>query len=111
MAHEVKPEIKTKDEEIADLRRLVSDLQHNRGGGKGAGKNNKGGGKGRTHGATIPAALQPGVARMTDGTPICFAFNLDGCNQAKPGQRCPRGMHVCTKIGCQGNHAASQCRR
>ena len=110
MAQEVKPEIKTKDEEIAELKRMVSDMQSSRGGGKGSGKAGKTGGK-RTKNDTMPAALQPGVARTSDGTPICFAYNLGCCNGARPGQRCDRGLHVCTKIGCQGHHPASQCRR
>lgn len=100
--------MKTKDEEIAELKRMVKDMAA-ASGGKGGGKSGKPGKKGR--GDSLPPALVPGVARTPDGTPICFAWNLGGCDKAKAGQRCDRGMHVCTKIGCQGNHSAANCRR
>ena len=34
------------------------------------------------------------------GDPVCFAYQLGGCSLAKPGERCPRGWHVCAVKGC-----------
>lgn len=69
----------------------------------------KGKGKQRPHGDTMPKALTGGVSRTADGQPICFAFNLGGCSAARPGERCPRGVHICTRKGCGGKHPQSEC--
>ena len=73
-------------------------------GGKGKGKG-KGKNSGKT-GAGVPKELEGLRTRTKNGTPICFAANLDqGCTSAKWGQRCSRGLHVCMK--CGGHHAAT----
>ena len=66
-------------------------------------------GKGKGKGAPMPRALVGGVARTADGQPICFGFNLGECKAAKAGERCPKGFHVCTKVGCGGKHPANEC--
>ena len=53
----------------------------------------------------MPAELM-GQNPMTDsGEPICYSYNLNGCPDAAPGQRCTKGWHVCTKPGCQAVHS------
>ena len=47
-----------------------------------------------------------GMAHMTDNNePICFAYNLSGCDKAAAGEKCPRGLHVCAKPGCFKAHS------
>ena len=73
------------------------------GGGKGGGKK----GKGRS--PKVPSGLVGKNFQTTQGEPICFAYNLpNGCNQAKAGGRCPRGLHVCAEPGCSSNHSLQQ---
>ena len=90
------------------------------GNGKGgAGKGGKDGGKGRNDRAGnrrdpayVPAQLQPGVGCDHAGRALCFRYNLpQGCTEAQPGEACARGLHLCTRIGCQGAHSATQCMR
>ena len=68
-------------------------------------KMDKGKGKG---GPKLPQALQGigAVARDEEEEPICFGYNIrgQGCANAKAGERCNRGMHVCCKKGCFKNH-------
>ena len=40
----------------------------------------------------VPARLRGFNPRTADGRPICFGFNLDGCDQAQPGGQCPKGV-------------------
>ena len=104
--------------ELEDLRRQVRDLRAaaaapprggDRDADKGRGKGgNKGGGKGDRR-DFVPRALAPGVGRTAAGDPICFDYNMAGCNNARDGERCSRGVHVCTKIGCQRAHPAGRC--
>ena len=100
--------------------------------GKGSGRNNggkgnksrKGGGAsdpsrqgrakdknkdGKPRSAWVPTELQPGVGCDLDGNPLCFRYNLGQCDAASHGQRCSRGLHLCTKVGCQGPHPATDC--
>ena len=61
----------------------------------------KGAGKGKSN-----FQLLEGKLKMTAANePICFNFNLRGCPNAKPGERCPRGWHVCAEPGCGKAHA------
>ena len=79
-----------------------------KGGDRGKGdRGNQGGGSGSSAG--VPAELRPGVGRMADGTPICYAYNLEGCRDAADGGQCKRGRHVCTRMGCQRSHPAFRC--
>ena len=75
----------------------TSKQQH--GGTKGYGKN----------GGKLPQALR-GCASMTPcGKRLCFAYNIDGCDKAEPGQACDRGYHLCAVKNCHGPHPKSQC--
>lgn len=66
--------------------------------GKGKGKKGKGK-KGRDgHVQTwVPPRLRGGKPVDNAGQPICFNYNLEGCDAAQPGQACPRGLHICCK--------------
>lgn len=69
----------------------------------------KGGGRNEKRSPRLPPGLVGGTDRTKDGNPICWGFNLGQCKVVKPGERCPRGVHVCTKIGCGGKHPANEC--
>ena len=67
----------------------------------------KGKGKGKTGkmASSLPKELEGLRTRTKNGTPICFSANLEqGCSNAKWGQRCVKGIHVCMK--CGGHHSA-----
>ena len=71
-----------------------------KGGGKGV--------KGKVRPVIMPAGLHGGVRDNGEG-PLCFAHNLlQGCPNAQPGQRCPRGLHKCAKPGCREVHSFQQ---
>ena len=54
----------------------------------------------------MPQELTSKQSSTKAGKRICWAFNLEcGCDQAKPGEECPRGLHVCMEPGCQKNHS------
>ena len=79
-----------------------------KGAGKGAGKG-KGGkqSKGKPY-SSLPAELEGMNATTKHGKKYCFAFNLaNGCEYAKPGAWCKKGLHGCMK--CGGPHAAIAC--
>jgi hypothetical protein len=65
--------------------------------------------KGKGKGNPLPRQLVGGVSCTAAGQAICFGFNLGECKAAKAGERCPRGLHVCTKVGCEGKHPANEC--
>ena len=71
------------------------------------GKKGKGKGKRKSKGehvqTWVPPKLRGGKPTNPAGHPICFNYNLDGCDAAQPGSACPRGLHVCCK--CFKNHA------
>ena len=70
------------------------------------GKKGKGKGKRKTKGehvqTWVPPKLRGGKPTNPAGHPICFNYNLDGCDAAQPGSACPRGLHICCK--CFKNH-------
>ena len=68
-------------------------------GKKGKNKSTKGSGKSKqyTGGGPMPNELRGGSSKNSDGVPVCFNFNLRGCQGAKPGERCQKGLHVCAK--------------
>jgi len=111
------------DDELTRLRKKVKDqadqLRSSSGYGnsgnsnKGNGKGSKGKDKGKnkkgtrsTAGGSIPNELRfPGVeATDGNGQPICFAYNISGCDKAPPGGRCPKGSRVCALGSCRQNH-------
>jgi len=87
--------------------------QGNSKGSKGGGKNSKGskgGGKGKNKSSFLPKGLSEmanATAQDEKGNPICFAFNLNGCDLAQPGGTCPKGRHVCVLRGCRKPHSAT----
>ena len=59
---------------------------------KGKGKGKKGSKRGR--GPNVPKGLINKNLQTSSGERLCWAFNLDqGCPNAKPGERCNRGIH------------------
>ncbi len=75
--------------------------------GKGAAapaQRGKGAEKGKYKSGPMPKALIGKARETSDGTPICFNFNMGGCRDAEPGGRCPRGLHVCAEPGCYQSH-------
>ena len=76
-------------------------------GGKGKGK-----GKGKKGKAPpMPQELRGKFHRTAAGDPLCFAFNTAaGCSHpnVKPGERCPRGYHLCMEPKCQKAHSLVQ---
>ena len=53
----------------------------------------------------MPKELIGLESKIENGEPICFNCNLPGgCNKAKWGEKCPKGLHVRTKRGCKKQH-------
>ena len=48
----------------------------------------------------LPKELIGCSSQTPAGDNICYAFNINGCQDAKPGDKCPRGWHLCCKPGC-----------
>ena len=65
----------------------------------------KGKGKGKTKKPPMPKLLIGNWSMNQSGEPLCFNFNLAGCEHAKPGQKCSRGWHLCCKPHCLKPHA------
>ena len=103
---------KRKDNRIAQLeaenKRLKSNNGGQKGGGKGGsakgnkGKPNGGGGKGYKEGRSVKMPKELiGMNHTKNGQQICFAYNMQsGCKTSN----CTRGLHVCARPGCGGNH-------
>ena len=71
--------------------------------GKGKGKNNKGK---RGRGPNIPRGLIGKSLQTKSGDRLCWAFNLpQGCQEAKAGEKCPRGVHLCSEPNCEQPHS------
>ena len=67
----------------------------------------KGGGK-RGAGPVGPQELIGQSWSTARGKKLCWDFNLaKGCVIAKPGQACPKGLHLCAEPGCQKQHLLS----
>lgn len=97
--------LKTAEDQLRGQKRRQQDQggrtsgRDSKGGGK-SGRDSKGGGKGLMK----QYSAQGLATRTKDNEPICFGFNLqEGCSKAQPGQRCPRGLHVCGSSQCQDN--------
>ena len=70
----------------------------------GNGGKSKGGGRGRARDVTrqsMPKGLI-GMCAKSNDEPICFDFNLEGCEGAVKGGQCPKGLHVCCVPGNDG---------
>ena len=71
---------------------------------------NKGRGKGKSkkgvRGPNVPSALIGKALETPQKKRLCWAFNLpNGCNAAKPGETCSKGLHVCAEPGCFKHHS------
>lgn len=118
-APESKPKGNAQDEELAKLRRTVANLQgqlrnSGRDSSKGGGRQRsaqrsdskgKSWGKRRRWLTRMPPSLIGMSPTTENGEPICYNFNLDGCDGAEPGGRCDKGWHVCMKPGCGQAHS------
>ncbi len=82
----------------AALQKLRDEINTLRSANKG--DNNKGKAQGKGKG-NVPRELLGKTTVTSDGVPICFNYNLNGCSDARPGERCRRGLHVCAEPGCQ----------
>ncbi|CAE7837068.1 gpt [Symbiodinium sp. CCMP2592] len=80
--------------------------------GKGKDGNGKTGGK-QNQGSEVPPppaayVLPDGCSsKDSEGVPICFPYNKDGCKFAKDGKSCRRGRHICWK--CFKPHSYTAC--
>ena len=72
---------------------------------KGKGKG-KGGKSKRGRGPNIPRGLIGKALQTKSGDRLCWAFNLpQGCTDAKPGDKCQKGYHLCAEPGCEQAHS------
>ena len=69
----------------------------------------KGRGKGKKGKAPpMPAELRNKWHRTSTGEPLCFAYNTSkGCDQARDGEKCPKGWHFCAEPKCLQAHPLS----
>ncbi len=88
---------------LAKLQNEVSSLRADRGAAVAAPRG-KGAEKGKNRFGPMPKPLIGKARETNDGVPICFNFNMNGCKDAEPGGRCPRGLHVCVEPGCFQAH-------
>jgi hypothetical protein len=83
--------------------------------GKGQGKHQQGKNKSKKTKSgpspSLPDALRKAKGEIVtshNGRPICFAYNLQGCSHTPDAMgSCPKGVHVCARKGCGGNHPQS----
>lgn len=87
--------------QLENMQGQLRNLQSGRSKGRGKGKGRKGN-VGRFS-IRMPPELIGQNATTADQEPICFSFNLNGCNGAEIGGKCSKGWHVCTK--CRGPHS------
>ena len=72
--------------------------------GKGRGQGNKGGKSSGSNAA--PKGYNGCVGRDAKNRPICFDYNIAGCNnKALAGGSCAQGRHVCFRGGCFKTHS------
>ena len=86
-----------------------ADIDHS---GKGRGNATKGKGnggktgKGRGNRIRVPKPLIGKWSQNRSGERLCWAFNMEGgCPEAKPGEACSRGLHLCCEPGCLKPHS------
>lgn len=74
---------------------------HSKGKGKGKGGKTK-----RGRGPNIPRGLIGKSLQTKSGERLCWSYNLpQGCQEAKPGDKCSRGRHLCAEPGCEQSHS------
>ena len=52
----------------------------------------------------LPEALKGCSSSSSGGKRLCFAYNINGCDKAQPGERCDKGYHLCATKNCGGKH-------
>ena len=57
----------------------------------------------------LPVQLKGCNSALADGTRICFAYNISSCDNAKPGESCNKGKHVCATKNCGEAHPHFSC--
>lgn len=72
--------------------------QSQQSGGKSKGKGKKG------KNPPLPLSLRGKWRRTARGEPLCFAYNIGGCDRAGDGQRRPKGWHLCAEPRCLMDH-------
>ena len=78
--------------------------------GNAANQERKGKGKGKK-GKNPPmhAELRNKWHRTSSGDPLCFGYNTSkGCDQAKDGEKCAKGWHLCAEPRCLQAHPLPQ---
>jgi hypothetical protein len=104
------PRLDSEPPDVIRLQRQVANLQGrirnmSKGGGRGRGRGRSGRGQNNPS-VKMPHELLGQSAMTAENEPICFSYNLGGCDKASPGGRCGKGLHVCTK--CQQPHSQRQ---
>ena len=104
------PRLDSEPPDVIRLQRQVANLQGrirnmSKGGGRGRGRGRSGRGQNNPS-VKMPHELLGQSAMAAENEPICFSYNLGGCDKASPGGRCGKGLHVCTK--CQQPHSRRQ---
>lgn len=81
--------------------RRASPSRANKGKGKGKGGKSK-----RGRGPNIPRGLIGKCLHTKSNERLCWAFNLpQGCQNAKAGGKCDRGLHLCAEPNCEQPHS------
>ena len=100
------------DKQAETIKHLQNRINNMKGAGRSQGKQvapkgkAKAAGKGRSQ-IKMPRELVDFgdcAARDENGEALCFKFQLGGCDQGAPGEKCPKGWHKCAKVGCNGHH-------
>ena len=106
---------KTKSNDIAKLQKTVENLQgqlkniRDSGSSSSQGKGKaKGHGKNKGNMIRMPPQLIGLSPTTPQGDPICYGYNLKGCNKAKHGERCAKGWHTCMRWGCNKAHPQTE---
>lgn len=100
--------------DIASLKRTIENLQgqvknlRSSSSNQQAQKGRKGKGKGKRNMIRLPPQLLGMAPTTSQGEPICYDFNLKGCQKAKPGERCQKDWHLCMRWGCQKAHSQQE---
>lgn len=105
-----------RDSRSRSRRRKVTDLnaknrianevsRSSKGGSQGKGKGAGKGAKGKLSKGKL-SRFNPAIetCRTADNRAICFGYQDGSCTAVVAGQACPKGVHICWKLGCGQNH-------
>jgi len=85
-------------QDLSGLKRKGPDPSSSKGGGKGR----KGKARADRH---APRELIGKWTKTKSGDPLCFNFNMNGCDNASAGGRCDKGWHLCAEPRCLKPHS------